>query len=261
MTKEKRNLSEVVYEIRDNADNRDKMAKLYGELIRGLFNNYPEFQDFMGQFPHNPWTSVLYSTKRESSYFEDLLSFFFEEDVVTIDGVDFEFMCGATKGVFYISDVEGGLPYVVKFPNVAYVTNYCALEEEVYANAEAEGFACLFAETFGIGAVLQEINENFNLLFYLQETCDVDSDITQSEAIHEVMTSNDFYESDWETAYISVDGVGGHDYTIVKALIDSSIDFEYFLYRNDVTDLHSGNFGKAERFGEEAYVLIDFSGY
>ena len=247
---------EIVREIIDNKDNREKMGELYGELIRRLFNKCEPFQLYVQQMLEHYWPNKLYEDRELSSDIEGINDYICENDYFSVGDIEFEFFSGATKGVFSVMTATEVLPYVIKFPNIAYNVNYCQLEANYYADAEKEGLEGYFAECFPIGTPLDRIHKDFDLPFYLQRWCDVDSYETESDAADILMEVNDWYD-DIDDALMEVSGVHGKDYTIVYALISDDTHLDDFLFTHDIGDLHGANFGKLD--GD--YVMVDYSGY
>ena len=249
------NFKEIPGMIRDRYERHESVDDLYEILIEAFFENVGEFQDYMAQLNNEIWEGALYEP-RERTKFYGVDEFFYEGDVFYINGIDVEVCNGATKGVLLFSDEEGMLPYVVKFPSIEYNLNFCELEAAVYNNAESEGYEENFAECHYLGKILEKYNADYDLPFYLQEYCEVNSYEITHEATEKIIGSSVRPRS-YDDVMNSVESVYGYDYTIVKALIDDSQEFEDFLMANEVTDCHNGNFG----FKNGRVVLVDYSGF
>lgn len=169
-----------------------------------------------------------------------------------------EFAWGCTKFVAISNRNDN---YIIKIPFEGYyehnyktdeddytefsMGDYCAIEENIYAEIENEDFAVLFAETASLGNG-----------FYVQEraeSCFNYCDETRSSSKDSLKKAEE-----WEKEYIT----GGFATEWVAIAIDFYGEevVEHFLTyaRQNIHDIHTGNYGY--RF-DGSPVIFDYSGY
>ena len=164
-----------------------------------------------------------------------------------LKAADFHMRSGATKVCIEHEDLEG---WVIKVGFTKGVKlDYAALEYNNYCLAEQAGLAYYFPETIYLG-------EFGGRAFYVQEMADCDEDVISSVWYERLRDEfeEDGEEYDSDRIYDEIECMDDDQ----KAFLTfRNSELCAFLWENQITDLHEGNFGS---IGDKM-VIVDFSGY
>lgn len=164
-----------------------------------------------------------------------------------LDAAGFSFYSGATKICIDHEDLCG---WVIKVGFTKGVRlDYATLEYNNYCKAEEAGFAEYFPKTVYLG--------NFGgRAFYIQELAECDEEQVSSDWYERLRDNyeEDGKEYDVDCLWDEIDGMDD-DQKAFLCFRDSALC--NFLWENQITDLHEGNFG----YIGSRMVIVDFSGY
>lgn len=166
-------------------------------------------------------------------------------------GQGFKWNYGVTKACI-ISDMLERWIIKFSFEDIRY--DYCEIEFENYQKAIQEGYAEYFPATYFL-------ERAFGINFFLQEYADEAeeevSDILYAKMTDELICDGEDPDGEWfgDLVADAVDDID--DIYKIEILFDEDTEFGYFLRRNNINDLHTGNFGVING----SLVIIDFSGY
>lgn len=135
--------------------------------------------------------------------------------------------------------------------------DYCAYEADFYARAVEKNCAEHLAATY----FFEEVD---GVKFYLQEYAETDSDeFDQSlrDYASDMYCDNTFEDEEEREDCISAEVEEFNEEDIIHAILGYNSEAEAlinFVYKNDINDLHAGNWGKAL---DGRIIIIDYSGY
>lgn len=161
------------------------------------------------------------------------------------------FSAGMTKGVLYNPQY---LPdWVIKFDlhdPIWYKgkeTTYCEVEYRHYREAAALGYENYFA-------TCKRICNYDSITFYLMEYVECDESAVSELLVSEMLESGEV--EDLDEAYSAVNCLDTFD---AISLAFNDVKFAAWADNNQISDLHSGNFGYT--IDDNRLVIIDYSGY
>lgn len=126
-------------------------------------------------------------------------------------------------------------------------THYCEYELENFEKAKKEGIDDYFAEIY-------DLDEIEGVKFYLMQKVEPDEN-----------ECSDYFSAYYDKYYDNDDGYYEDlsDEERIEALFENDdenmiLKLKEFVTRNEINDLHGGNFG---RRNDGRFVIIDYSGY
>lgn len=168
--------------------------------------------------------------------------------------------CGETKACI-ISDKLSNWVIKVGFvgtnEKAGRTTDFCAIEEKNYRDAIKEGLEEFFAASYELCTLTppKEFHFDGEVTFYIQEWAEPDEDKTSSTCDRYMRDSSDEYDEDNDECCEYEDEDRLESLFRENKKLNELFDF---IYRWEINDLHSGNFGYTR---EGKVKIIDYSGY